>query len=83
MAALKFEKGSDKWNMFMEYWRICQSYWIPEESDEWWQEIINIVNEFSKKYGKDDLFVRGLCNSFMDGLKQRFEEQRKTHERRN
>ena len=34
MAEVKFAKGSEEWQMFMDFWALCQKYWEPEETDE-------------------------------------------------
>ncbi len=67
MAEVKFSKGSEEWQMFMDYWSLCQKYWKPEQSDEWWDEAMKEINSFSKKYGST-VFVRGLCLALMKKL---------------
>ena len=60
MASVKFQKGSEEWMMFMEFWGLCQKYWIPEQNDEWWDEALREMDLFAKKYGST-VFVRKLC----------------------
>ena len=67
MAEVKFAKGSEEWQMFMDYWALCQKYWEPEKSDEWWDEVISEIDNFAKKYGST-VFVRGLCMSLINKL---------------
>lgn len=67
MAEVKFIKGSEEWQMFMDYWALCQKYWKPEDSDEWWEEVLHEIDVFAKKYGST-VFVRGLCMAFADEL---------------
>lgn len=67
MAEVKFTKGSEEWQMFMDYWALCQKYWDPEKSDEWWDEVISEIDNFAKKYGST-VFVRGLCMSLINKL---------------
>lgn len=55
MAAVKFNKGSEEWMMFMDYWNICQKYWIPNNSDEYWQELMEDINIFMEKYREIEL----------------------------
>lgn len=50
MAEVKFDKGSEEWMMFVEYWQMCQKFWKPEDSDKYWQELINAINEFYEKF---------------------------------
>ena len=63
----KFAKGSSEWMMFMDYWAMCQKYWKPEKTDEWWDEVISEIDKFAKKYGST-VFVRGLCMSLINKL---------------
>ena len=34
MARVRFEKGSMAWNMFAEFYVLCQDYWEPEDTDQ-------------------------------------------------
>lgn len=74
MSEKRFPKGSEEWMMFMDYWQLCQKYWDPEESDEYWENVIKDTNAFCEKYGKNK-FVIGitlaLVNSLEDKLKRR------------
>ena len=63
----KFAKGSSEWMMFMDYWALCQKYWKPEKTDEWWDEVISEIDKFAKKYGST-VFVRGLCMALINKL---------------
>ena len=63
----KFAKGSSEWMMFMDYWAMCQKYWKPEKTDEWWDEVISEIDKFAKKYGST-VFVRGLCMALINKL---------------
>ena len=63
----KFAKGSSEWMMFMDYWALCQKYWKPEKTDEWWDEVIREIDVFAKKYGST-VFVRGLCMALINKL---------------
>ena len=52
MAEVKFSKGSEEWQMFMDYWALCQKYWdpVPEDSDAFWTECIREFTEFEEKF---------------------------------
>ena len=67
MAEVKFAKGSEEWQLFMDYWALCQKYWKPEKTDEWWDEVISEIDKFAKKYGST-VFVRGLCMALINKL---------------
>lgn len=61
MASVKFDKGSEEWMMFTEYWSLCQSVWQTEDSDEYWQEAYNKCRAFGEKY-------KGICGEFARSL---------------
>ena len=63
MAEKKFSKGSEEWQMFMDYWELCQKYWEPEDNDEYWESLINAGDAFCKKY--DSQYARDLVLAFM------------------
>lgn len=67
MGSVKFQKGSEEWMMFMEYWALCQKYWIPEKDDAWWDEALAEIDAFAKKYGST-VFVRGMCMALVNHL---------------
>lgn len=61
MASVRFEKGSEEWTMFTEYWSLCQSVWQTEDSDEYWQEVYDKCKAFGEKY-------KGVCGEFAQKL---------------
>ena len=50
MASKKFERGSEEWMMFTDFWNLCQKYWIVENTDEYWDSLVNNAREFYEKY---------------------------------
>ncbi len=61
MAEVKFLKGSEEWMLFMDYWRLCQKYWEPEDNDDYWYSLIDAVKGFHKKYGTDFSLALSKC----------------------
>lgn len=59
----KFEKGSPEWQMFADFFRIAEEYWIAETADEYWDELIRELNKFCMKYNKIPLASK-LANCF-------------------
>ena len=53
MGEVKFKKGSEEWQMFMDYWALCQKYWNPDETDSYWESLIKDTDGFYKKYNTD------------------------------
>ena len=50
MAGKNFGKGTEEWMMFVEFWQMCKDFWIAENTDEYWNELIQKSNEFAEKY---------------------------------
>ena len=50
MAEQRFNKGSEEWMMFMNYWKLCQKFWIVEKKDDYWDSLKDETNEFYEKY---------------------------------
>ena len=71
MAEKKFSKGSEEWQMFMDYWALCQKYWEPEDNDEYWDSLITETDVFYDKYKTD--FSRSLAMALVN------ETERKNH----
>lgn len=73
MAAQKFEKGASVWQMFNDYWKMCQELWIPEDEDEYWEKVIDLSNEFYKKY--QNPFAKSLAMALVEELDRKWKEQ--------
>lgn len=74
MASKKFNKGSEEWMMFTDFWNLCQKYWIVEGSDEYWESVIRSANDFQKKYNHI-LLSRRLALAFVDALEDVFRKR--------
>ncbi len=76
MASQKFAKGSEEWQMFMDFWALCQNHWKPEKSDEYWDEVVYKVDEFVKKYGST-AFARGIGLALVNELEAKAKSPKK------
>ena len=74
MASKKFNKGSEEWMMFMDFWNLCQKYWIVEDTDEYWEGVIRSANDFQKKYNHI-LLSRRLALAFVDSMEDVFKKR--------
>lgn len=70
MAAIKFNKGSEEWLMFMDYWNLCQRNWKVEQNGEYWQKLIVDCDNFLAKY-KGNKFASRLIMALQDTLEER------------
>lgn len=71
MASAKFEKGSAEWQMFQDYYKICQKYWNPEQSEteaeKYWLELGEEMNAFYNKYQMIPL-ARRIMSAFYHSM---------------
>lgn len=78
MASKRFEKGSEEWQMFREYWALCQQFWEPEDNDEYWERVIEDTDNFYKKYrANNGEFAKGIALAFIDMLDKKSRKKRK------
>lgn len=75
MAKVRFEKGSMAWRMFTDFYRLCQEYWEPEDTDQWWEEAAEKTGQFAEAYG-NSAFVRGLALAVMVGAEEKVKRSR-------
>lgn len=78
MAAQRFEKGSEEWLMFMDFWNLCQKFYVPETSDSYWQELVNSVNNFYEKFAKIPL-AQKLALALCDTQEERCKSEYRIH----
>ena len=74
MASKKFNKGSEEWMMFTDFWNLCQKYWIVEDTDEYWESVIRSANDFQEKYNHISL-SRRLALAFVDSMEDVFKKR--------
>ena len=60
----ELKKGDLEYEMFNDYWQICKQYNIPEDTDEYWQDLIKAGNDFYKKYNCK--YAREIINAFVN-----------------
>ena len=74
MAGFKFQKGTEEWLMFMDYWNLCQRHWVVEKADDYWEQLIQEANAFIAKYENIELaknLALALVNTQEQILKER------------
>ena len=62
MASAKIEKGSEEWMFFMDFWKFHQDYYMADNCDDWYVEMMNAGEKLIEKYSKTEFsdFARGL-----------------------
>ena len=78
MAKVKFSKGSEEWVLFMDFWQICQDYFIPEDNDTYWENLIEVISVFTEKYKntKNYDFAKRVSIAFIESREKVLNEQK-------
>lgn len=56
-------KDTRDFQMFQEYWKIYQDFFVVENTDVYWDKLIVTLNNFSKKYGE---FTYGISKEYLN-----------------
>ena len=46
----EIQKGSEEWKAFTSAWQMFQDFAIPEDNDEYWENVVNTMNSMEKEY---------------------------------
>ena len=60
----KLEKQDKEWQMFNEYYKIYQDFYVPEDNDEYWETLIDVSCEFANKYNTN--FARNIIIEYIE-----------------
>ena len=71
MAQVRFEKQSEEWLMFREYFEIVQRFYLPEESDKYWEELHDALTTFGNEYGR---FAKKLALAYMNEMESKLKD---------
>ena len=67
----KFENNSAERQMFVDYWTLCQKYWLPEDTnDAYWHEVVEEIYKFTGKYREIGLAGK-LAQALITDLEER------------
>lgn len=68
----KFNKNTLEYKMFLDFWNLCQRYWIVENNDKYWNELIRDIDKFYEKYknkgGTIKCFSKKIAVAFIEHL---------------
>lgn len=51
MAYKKFNKDTQEFQMFQEFWSIFQNFGQVENTEEYWNDFVDNARRFAEKYG--------------------------------
>lgn len=60
----KLEKQDKEWQMFNDYYKIYQDFYVPEDNDEYWETLVDVSCEFANKYNTN--FARNIIIEYME-----------------
>lgn len=74
MAEKKFEKGSEEWQFFQDYWKFRQKYYEADNEDEWFETLHREADKFYKKYKETLLkeYAKELILTHMSDVDRRY-----------
>ena len=70
---MALEKGTEEWMMFGDFFNLCKKYWNPNDSDEYWTDILidsQIFYDKFKSYPMSKHMVNALWNAQRDKFKE-------------
>lgn len=73
---MAFERGSEEFVMFTDFWNLCKKYWDVQDNDEWWDKAIADINKYCSNY-KEDKFTRDLGMALLNRLERQVKENGK------
>lgn len=70
----KFEKGSEMFSLFGDYYKICQKFWIPEQDDKYWSDLQEMIDIFYHKYNQSP-FAKGIALALLEDIERRYNNE--------
>ena len=69
-----FDKNGVERKMFADFYKMCEDFWIPEDSDEYWKSVSEAADNFVRKYKNVHPMAYHLSVAFVCGLEDLFRE---------
>ena len=61
-------KADADFQMFSDYYKIYQDFYVPEDNDVYWQDLARAVDEFHNKYKTK--FAKELVLAYLDSREE-------------
>lgn len=62
----QFQKGTEEFQMFADFYELCKKFWIPEEADEYWEKLLYESESFYRKY--NSAYAKHLAIGLLEAL---------------
>ena len=71
MSAITQEQSTRVGKFMTEFWKDeMKAFYNPEDSQEYWDAVVNKTSEICDKYAADDVIVRNIAMAFVSGLEK-------------
>ena len=71
----KLGKDSEDFNFFAEYWKLYQDFYIPEERETYWQELLDAEDKLLRKYNGNK-FLCDIIMAYNTEIERRYREEK-------
>lgn len=75
MSAIKLQKGTEEFEMFRDYWKILEENWGFEDSEAYWNKVIEDTDAFYRKYETE--FSKELALALINELERKAKDENK------
>lgn len=77
MASKKFEKGSEEWQFFNDYYKFRQQFYEADNEEEWFQKLMKSGETLIEKYSKTNIskFAQSLVFSHFEDVERRWKNK--------
>lgn len=74
MATKKFEKGSEEWQFFNDYYKFRQQFYEADNNEEWFQGMVKAGDELISKYANTSIakYVQSLVLGHLEDVELRW-----------
>lgn len=74
MGTVKLQKGTEEFEMFRDYWKMLEENWGVEDSEVYWNKVIEDTDAFYRKYKTE--FSKELALALTAELERRAKNEK-------
>ena len=75
MSAIKLQKGTEEFEMFRDFWKMLEENWGVEDSEAYWNKVIEDTDAFYRKYETE--FSNELALALINELERKAKDEKK------
>ena len=69
MASVKNNDIPEVFRFMGEFWNVMKQYWVPENTDEWVNEVVKVLGDLGNTY--KDRFCRLMILAYFEYLEEK------------